>query len=146
MDAVVPIHSRVPIRSDEVLGMAGTIDYRKLALEHYPKPHMCAHCGFGIRDVLEVAHIDGNRSNNKLANLVILCPNCHKMYDLDLISKKVIVEMRDRPKKVDWANRMKDAGQKAKETRARNAANRRRKNSARAKKAWESRHDKQAAS
>ena len=123
--------------------MAGTIDYRKLAFYHYPEPYMCAHCGFGIPDVLEAAHIDGNRSNNKLSNLVILCPNCHKMFDLDLISKKVIIEMRDRPKKVDWAKRMKDAGQKAKETRARNLAKRRRQGHARALKAWETRHKNQ---
>jgi hypothetical protein len=33
------------------------VNYRKLAFDHYPK--MCAHCGFGIEAVLEVAHIDG---------------------------------------------------------------------------------------
>jgi len=93
--------------------MAGRVNYRKLAFEHYPEPHMCAHCGFGIPDVLAAAHIDGKRSNNRLSSLVILCPNCHKMFDLDLISREVIIEMRDRPKKVDWAKRMKDAGQKA---------------------------------
>jgi len=87
------------------------INYRKLAFSHYPQ--VCAHCGFGIPDVLEVAHIDGNRSNNAVANLIILCPNCHKMHDLDLISTPTIIEMRDRPKVVVWAKRMKDAGKKA---------------------------------
>ncbi|HAH44045.1 MAG TPA: hypothetical protein DCM07_04180 [Planctomycetaceae bacterium] len=47
-----------------------------------------AHCGFGIPDVLEVAHIDGQRANNDIGNLVILCPNCHKILDLDLISNE----------------------------------------------------------
>jgi 5-methylcytosine-specific restriction endonuclease McrA len=89
--------------------------YRKLAFSHYQQ--VCAHCGFGIPDVLEVAHIDGNRSNNAVANLVILCPNCHKMHDLDLISTPTIIEMRDRPKVVVWANRMKDSGRKAAKTR-----------------------------
>ena len=90
-------------------------NYRKLAFATYPA--LCAHCGFGIKDVLEVAHIDGNRGNNDPANLVILCPNCHKMHDLDLISTPTIIHMRDRPKVVVWAKRMKDAGKKAAESR-----------------------------
>jgi hypothetical protein len=96
-----------------------------------------SHCGYGIPDVLEVAHVDGNRQNNDIPNLVILCPNCHKMHDLDLISTETIIQMRDRPKIVQWSKRMKDAGKKAAitrkwrlaglkaaETRARNRAER----------------------
>ena len=91
------------------------VNYRKLAFAHYEQlgQVVCAHCGFGIRDVLEVAHLDCDRSNNDLANLAILCPNCHKMYDLDLITTETIILMRDRPKVVVWAKRMKDAGKKA---------------------------------
>jgi hypothetical protein len=92
------------------------VNYRKLAFGKYPA--MCAHCGFGIKDVLEVAHIDCNRANNAASNLVILCPNCHKMHDLDLISTETIIQMRDRPKIVDWSKRMKDAGRKAAVSRA----------------------------
>jgi 5-methylcytosine-specific restriction endonuclease McrA len=51
------------------------VNYRKLAFEKYPS--VCAHCGFGIKDVLEVAHIDCSRANNAVSNLIILCPNCH---------------------------------------------------------------------
>ena len=87
------------------------INYRKLAFEHYPP--VCAHCGFGIADVLEVCHIDCQRTNNDISNLVILCPTCHKMHDLDLIATETICMMRDRPKVVRWAKRMKDAGVKA---------------------------------
>lgn len=96
------------------------INYRKLAFEHYDV--LRAHCGFGVPAVLEVAHLDGDRGNNEMSNLVILCPNCHKMHDLDLISTTTIVEMRDRPKIVTWSKRMKDAGQKAALTRLRRAA------------------------
>jgi hypothetical protein len=39
------------------------------------------------------------------------------MLDLDLISNETIIQMRDRPKVVTWAKRMKDAGQKAAITR-----------------------------
>jgi hypothetical protein len=87
------------------------INYRKLAFRQYPP--VCAHCGFGISDVLEVCHIDCHRANNHIDNLVILCPTCHKMHDLDLISTETICTMRDRPKVVRWAKRMKDAGAKA---------------------------------
>ena len=95
-------------------------NYRKLAFDTYDP--VCAHCGFGIPSVLEVAHIDCDHSNNDISNLVILCPNCHKMHDLDIISTETIIQMRDRPKVVDWKKRMKDAGQKAALTRKRSMA------------------------
>ena len=96
------------------------VNYRKRAFLHYEQlghQVVCAHCGFGIRAVLEVAHIDGDRSHNEPQNWVILCPNCHKLYDLDLITTETIILMRDRPKVVVWAKRMKDAGAKAAKTR-----------------------------
>jgi HNH endonuclease len=96
------------------------VNYRKIAFEHYDP--LCAHCGFGIRAVLEVAHIDGNRLNNEIGNLVILCPNCHKMHDINIISTPTILDMRDSFKKVNWKKRMKDAGQKAALTRKRKRA------------------------
>jgi 5-methylcytosine-specific restriction endonuclease McrA len=96
------------------------INYRKLAFEHYDP--VCAYCGFGIPSILEVAHIDGNRNNNNIDNLVILCPNCHKMHDVDIIPSEAILLMRDRPKMVNWSKRMKDAGHKAALTRKRKLA------------------------
>ena len=96
------------------------INYRKIAFETYEP--ICAHCGFGIPSVLEVAHIDGDRLNNDINNLVILCPNCHKMFDLDLISVDTLMTMRDRPKIVKWSKRMKDAGKKAALKRKRKSA------------------------
>jgi hypothetical protein len=98
------------------------INYRKLAVA-LDAP-LCAHCEFGVPAVLEVAHLDADRANNDVLNLVILCPNCHKMHDLDLISTATIIEMRDRPKVVTWSKRMKDAGQKAALRRLRRAAGR----------------------
>lgn len=45
------------------------------------KGHRCEKCGniewFGQPIVLEVHHIDGNRTNNTFDNLQLLCPNCH---------------------------------------------------------------------
>jgi 5-methylcytosine-specific restriction endonuclease McrA len=100
--------------------MASRVNYRKAAFEHYDP--VCAHCGFGIPEVLEVAHIDRDRDNNDPGNLVILCPTCHRMYDLDLITTETIRLMRDRPKIADWSVLLKDAGQKAALTRKRRAA------------------------
>ena len=117
--------------------MAARVNYRKLAFEKYA--HICAYCGFGVEAVLEVAHIDGDRSNNELVNLVILCPNCHKMLDLDLIAERVARTMRRRKKIADWSKRMKDAGKKAGLTRKKNLKKRQAELSVRARKAWETR-------
>jgi hypothetical protein len=117
--------------------MVKHVNYRKLAFDVYPP--ICAHCGFGVPEVLEVAHIDGNRQNNEINNLVILCPNCHKMQDLDLISTETVIDMRDRERVVDWSKRMKDAGQKAAKTRKKRAGARKRKRRAAALKAVQTR-------
>ena len=103
------------------------INYRKLAFKHYRDRLFCAHCGFGLPDVLEVAHLDCDRQNNDVSNLVLLCPTYHKMFDLDLISSETIIQMRDRPRVVRWSKRMKDAGKKAAKSRKRNASKKRRK-------------------
>jgi len=69
-----------------------------------------------------VAHLDGDRDNDALENLAILCSNCHKMHDIGLIPTPTVIEMRDRERRVDWSKRMKDAGAKAARTRKRRAA------------------------
>ena len=51
--------------------------YRKFAFLTYQ--HKCAICGWDEdEDLLEVHHIDENRENNDLTNLIILCPLCHR--------------------------------------------------------------------
>lgn len=55
------------------------IDYRKLAFDTYARK--CRACGWNkYPEVLEVNHIDCDRSNNSLENLEILCPTCHRIY------------------------------------------------------------------
>lgn len=43
--------------------------------------HRCEQCNLsswlGQKIMLELDHIDGNRTNNYLDNLRLLCPNCH---------------------------------------------------------------------
>ena len=130
--------------------MGRCANYRKLAFEHYDP--VCAYCGFGIREILEIAHVNGNRDDNDIKNLVILCPTCHKMLDVDLISTKTILKLRDQKRTVDWSKRMKDAGLKAAATRKRRAAARlaagkkaalTRKRRAAAKKSWMTRKKRQ---
>jgi len=96
--------------------------YRKLAFETYAP--ICAICGFGIPEVLEVAHLDRDRGNNSVKNLAILCANCHKMYDIGLIPTGIVIKMRDRERAVDWNIRLKDAAKRSALTRKRRAAGR----------------------
>ena len=56
----------------EALSAPKRINYRKRAFAHYDP--VCARCGHGAPDVLEVARIAGSRENNESSNLVILCP------------------------------------------------------------------------
>ena len=102
--------------------MPKNADYRKLALESYA--HLCACCGFGLQAVLQVAHLDQNRENNAIANLAIMCPTCHRMHDLNIITTQTVRQMRSRMQRVEfvvtWKLLVKDAGPKAAAARKRN--------------------------
>jgi hypothetical protein len=54
---------------------------RKRLIKEGIKEEKCEKCGLenwnGKSLPFELHHIDGNRINNKLENLTILCPNCH---------------------------------------------------------------------
>ncbi len=56
---------------------------RKKLIEDGIKKNECELCGLnewlGKPITLELHHVDGNRYNNKLENLQILCPNCHSL-------------------------------------------------------------------
>lgn len=68
------------------------IKYRKYAFDVYP--HKCAICGWNEdENILQVHHIDFNRGNNNIDNLIILCPNCHaklSSHKYELKNKKII--------------------------------------------------------
>lgn len=50
--------------------------YRRIAFTAYGKK--CNRCDYNKHpEILEVHHIDRNRSNNTETNLEVLCPNCH---------------------------------------------------------------------
>lgn len=54
----------------------GKNSYRSV-LERHKVPKSCRLCGSKDVRVLETHHIDKNRKNNNLSNLVWLCRNCH---------------------------------------------------------------------
>ncbi|MEP6774905.1 MAG: HNH endonuclease signature motif containing protein [Chloroflexota bacterium] len=50
------------------------------------KPQKCQECGWSKRAAdgrlpLELHHVDGDSYDNRLENLLILCPNCHSLKD-----------------------------------------------------------------
>lgn len=67
-------------------------NYRKRAFNSFD--HKCSICGWDQDErILEVHHIDENRSNNSIENLKILCPICHRKITLGyykLIDNKLI--------------------------------------------------------
>ncbi len=80
-------------------------DYTKVARL---KPHLiklrghtCERCGivqwFDQPINLEVHHLDGDRTNNKLTNLQLVCPNCHS-YTNHYRGRKVAVEGLEPPR------------------------------------------------
>lgn len=67
--------------------------YRRIAFQNYK--HECACCGWNIDErILEVHHIDEDRKNNKLKNLIILCPICHKYLTLHLKTIEELIHFR----------------------------------------------------
>ena len=56
-------------------------NYRKRAFAYLP--HKCAVCSFdNDTRILEVHHKNSDRNNNRLSNLIILCPTCHRAITL----------------------------------------------------------------
>lgn len=73
-------------------GNGKQIHYRARAFQEYE--HKCTNCGWNEdADILEVHHIDENRENNDLKNLMILCPICHRKltsHKYVLFNKKIV--------------------------------------------------------
>lgn len=75
---------------------------KRLLKEGYKK-HMCEMCSntewFGLPIPLELHHINGVNTNNKLENIQLLCPNCHAQTDnyrgknIGMSARKVISDV-----------------------------------------------------
>ena len=60
--------------------------YKEKLWEENIKPQACEKCGFDEiapngRCIIELHHVNGNRWDNRLDNIQMLCPNCHAMTD-----------------------------------------------------------------
>ena len=62
-----------------------TSKLRKRLIDNGIKENKCECCGISSWNdkplSIELHHIDGNRTNHKLENLMFLCPNCHSQTD-----------------------------------------------------------------
>ncbi len=60
-----------------------TFNLKKRLLKENIKESKCENCGMekwlGMQIPLELHHIDGDKINNQLSNIKILCPNCHAL-------------------------------------------------------------------
>lgn len=69
---------RLAYWSRRSVSTASPTNYRKNAWKFYDKK--CYDCGWDeIKELLIVHHIDGNRKNGAISNLVPLCPRCHSI-------------------------------------------------------------------
>jgi hypothetical protein len=74
-------------------GFKSKFAYRRHALKHYGEK--CENCGYNKHEkILQVHHIDGDRLNNTVDNLIVLCPNCHSAITFKY------AEMKNR--RVEW--------------------------------------------
>ena len=68
------LNNSIPMQSDKLK--------IRLIKEGYLKP-MCYNCGreqWEDEEIpLQLSHMDGDKYNNNLSNLELLCPNCHAM-------------------------------------------------------------------
>jgi hypothetical protein len=59
----------------------GHSTYRQRAFAVYGPVCTVPGCGYDNRTILEVHHRDGNRQNNRLENLDVLCPTHHAEFE-----------------------------------------------------------------
>ncbi len=65
--------------------------YREILLKA-DRPKKCERCGIGDLRILSVHHVDKNRKNNRLDNLVWLCFNCHHLIHHDINEYELFME------------------------------------------------------
>lgn len=64
----------------------GVSSYRKRAFEFYGERCTVPGCGYCTKEVLEVHHRDGDRRNNTVENLDVMCPTHHVEYEVGIRS------------------------------------------------------------
>lgn len=73
---------------------------KKRILQHKIKDHKCECCGNALwngKEIpLELHHVNGDRFDNRLENLQLLCPNCHAQTDNYAGKNKIKKEQKDK--------------------------------------------------
>lgn len=84
-------------RKQKIRGQQISIKKKLFKLQN--KPH-CEFCGNDNEKILQIHHIKPvcEGGNNAEKNLIILCPNCHKLAHVGLISKEELQNARKRKK------------------------------------------------
>jgi predicted DNA-binding protein YlxM (UPF0122 family) len=76
---------KTPLAVYLVRGKASRHNIRRRLLAEGIKPNLCERCGIsewrGRPLALELHHRNGDGEDNRLENLVLLCPNCHSQTD-----------------------------------------------------------------
>ena len=70
----------------------GENTYRRLILRSGVS-QLCRLCKTNDKRVLAVHHVDKNRKNNNLDNLIWLCHNCHFLIHHDIVEMKKLMEI-----------------------------------------------------
>ena len=80
-------------KNEFVKNMQNSCDYRRNAF--YAYEHKCAICGWDEDErILEVHHINEDRKENDISNLIILCPICHKKLTLHLYTLEDLLKQK----------------------------------------------------
>lgn len=71
----------------------GTVKIKNRLFQLGLKEQKCENCTIGPmwngkRLVLQLDHINGNRADNRLENLRVLCPNCHTQTETHSVNKE----------------------------------------------------------
>jgi hypothetical protein len=79
--AIVPRPKAMPLDDLLITAPRSRNNIKQRLIAAGIKPNLCEDCGInewrGVALSLSLHHVNGDRHDNRLANLRLLCPNCH---------------------------------------------------------------------